>query len=61
MTTSITGSIYRDDPVDHVLTITNTHGRHYKCANCAGRIFTSDHDCLENFINAHEECEKKND
>ena len=61
MTTSQTWSIYRDDPIDHVLRVTTPQGHYHQCVHCKGRIFTSDADSLENFINAHAECEKKND
>ncbi len=27
------------------------------CVHCKGRIFTSDHDCLERFITDHQDCE----
>ncbi len=57
MTTSQTWSIYRDDPVDHVLKVTTPQGYYHQCAHCNGRIFTSDHDCLERFITDHQDCE----
>jgi hypothetical protein len=52
-----TWSLHRDDPVEHVRTITTAPGqRHYECSVCKGRIWTRCDNALEEFLNDHDEC-----
>jgi hypothetical protein len=54
---TVTWSICRDDPVEHVRTITTAPGqRHYECSVCKCRMWTSSHTALEEFLNEHDEC-----
>lgn len=52
-----TWSLYRDDPVEHVRTITTAPGqRHYECSICKCRIWTRSDEALERFLKSHDEC-----
>ena len=52
-----TWSVYRDDPVEHVLTLRDQDGStHYECAVCRCRIWTRSDDALESFLQSHDDC-----